>query len=539
MFGKFQIFSGQLDRRSLVWFLTFRVAVITLFLGGTAIFFLSGKMRGDIAPYLFLLLTLSYLQALISALALLWVRRYRLYAQLQFVWDLLFVTALILITGGVDSAFPFVYLLVIISASFLLSRRQTIYVAGTAAILFGGLLDLQFFGYLKIIHSESPRIAGPYIYAVFVHVFAFLLTGLLSGTLAERWRKSEAELQRKRIDYQELERLNRTILSHISSGLMMINRRGRIRSFNTAATDITGYQLEEVYDREVVEIFPTLLLLDSSGYKIESRAEAVIENRTKEKIVLGYATIPIRDHRETDVGLLMTFQDLTQLKEAEMQLQRADRLAAVGRLASGMAHEIRNPLASISGSVQLLLEGASLSDEDSRLMGIVLREADRLSKLLTDFLVFARPCRPEKKAIQVLELFGELGDILAADTRFKDVRLEIECVENAVLLVDRHMLQQALWNLLLNASDAMGRGGRVCLVFDRLGRVCVEDSGSGIAPDVGDKIFDPFFSTKEKGTGLGLATVFSIMEAHGGFIELGESRYGGAAFCLNFQPTRN
>jgi len=530
------LFSGQsLDRRSLAWFLAFRVAIITIFLGGTAGFFLSGKMGGDVAPHLFLLLALSYLQALISALVLSWVKRFRFFAQIQLFWDLLFVTSIIVITGGIESAFSFVYLLVIISGSFLLTRRQTIYIAGTAAILYGGLLDLQYFGYLQNMLGETSRVSWTYLYSVFVHVIAFLLTGFLSGTLAERWRSSEAELQRKSIDYEELERLSRTILSHISSGLMIINRRGRIRSFNKAASDITGYRLEEVYDHDVSDLFAGLPVIDASGFRLVSRSEAVIENKKEDKVTLGFATTLIKDYHETDVALLVTFQDLTQLKKTEVQLQRADRLAAVGRLASGMAHEIRNPLASISGSVQLLLEGAQLSDEDSRLMGIVLRETDRLSKLLTDFLVFANPRPPENVRFKIIELFSELKNILAADQRFKGVALEFDCPATATLNADRNMLRQSLWNLLINATDAMSGVGTLKLSFvDDLKLLSVEDSGPGIDPKICLTIFDPFFSTKEKGTGLGLATVFSIMQAHGGRVELAESQLGGAAFHLYF-----
>ncbi|MCF6179458.1 MAG: ATP-binding protein [Geopsychrobacter sp.] len=531
-----QLFIGTgPDRRSLAWFLAFRVAVITLFLGGTAVFFLNGKMGGDIAPLLFLLLAFSYFQALVSALALLWIKRFHFFAQLQLMWDLLFVTTIILITGGVESVFSFVYLLVIVSGSFLLARRQTIYVAGTAAILYGGLLDLQYFGYLRLFDSHDVVAYTPYLYSVFVHVLAFLLTGFLSGTLAQRWRFSEAELQRKRIDYQELERLNRTILSNISSGLMIINRRGRIRSFNPAAEEITGYRLQDIYDSEVEDFLPHLHLVSDDGYRIVARDETIIENTRQEKIVIGYSTNLIKDHQGTDVGLLVTFQDLTQLKEAEAQLQRADRLVAVGQLASGMAHEIRNPLASISGSVQLMLEGAQLADEDRQLMGIVLREADRLSMLLTDFLVFARPRSPEYEQVRVIDLFQELRCLLAADQRFERVVLHIDCTDEALLNVDRNMLRQALWNLLLNAVDAINYAGDIKLIFDEASKhLSIEDSGPGVPADIRKTIFDPFFSTKEKGTGLGLATVFSIVKAHGGRIELAESVLGGAAFKLYF-----
>jgi two-component system sensor histidine kinase PilS (NtrC family) len=524
------------DRRGLAWFLAFRVAVITLFLGGTAVFFLQGKMGSQSAPYLFLLLALSYLQSLISALSLLQIKRFALFAKLQLFWDLGFATCLLLITGGIESPFAFIYLLVIISGSFLLPRRQTLYMAATAAIFYGGLLDLQYFGYLpNFFRPPTQQDAAVYLYTVFVHVFAFLLCGLLSGALAERWQRSEAELQRKKIDYQELEQFNRTIVSHISSGLMMINRQGRIRSFNQAAQDITGYRLEEVYDRRPEEIFPQLKLKEQAQYPFISRAEAQIENQRHEKIVLGYATMPIRGHQNAEDGLLVTFQDLTQLKIIEAQLQRADRLASVGRLAAGMAHEIRNPLASISGSVQLLLEESQLNPQDQRLMEIVQREAERLSKLLSDFLEYARP-RPLCKQILPLATFlNELKDFVSGDSRFSHIHLDIQCPSDVTLHVDADMLRQALWNLLLNAVDAMQGQGLLSIVYDPVKKsLQVSDTGPGIAPEIRSTVFDPFFSTKEKGTGLGLAIVHSFMDLHDGRIYLGESTSGGATFHLIF-----
>jgi len=523
------------DRRGLAWFLAFRVAVITLFLGGTAVFFLQGKMGGQRAPYLFLLLALSYLQSLISALSLLQIKRFHLFAKLQLLWDLGFVTCLLLITGGIESPFAFIYLLVIISGSFLLPRRQTLYMAAIAAIFYGGLLDLQYFDYLPNIFPRPNQDAAVYLYTVFVHVFAFLLSGLLSGALAERWQRSEAELQRKKIDYQDLEQLNRIIVSHISSGLMMINRQGRIRSFNHAAQEITGYPFEAVYDRRVDEFFPQLQLKKHAQYPLISRAEAQIENQQHEKIVLGYATMPIRGHQNAEDGLLVTFQDLTQLKIVEAQLQRADRLASVGRLAAGMAHEIRNPLASISGSVQLLLEESQLRPQDQRLMQIVQREAERLSKLLSDFLDYARPRPLCKINLSLAGFLKEFQDFVSGDSRFGEIHINIHCPADARLYVDSDMLRQALWNLLVNAADAMQGQGTLSLDYDPVKKILqVSDTGPGIAPDIRSTVFDPFFSTKEQGTGLGLATVHSFMELHDGQIYLTESTRGGAAFQLIF-----
>jgi two-component system sensor histidine kinase PilS (NtrC family) len=217
----------------------------------------------------------------------------------------------------------------------------------------------------------------------------------------------------------------------------------------------------------------------------------------------------------------------------EEQLKWADRLAAVGRLASGMAHEIRNPLASISGSVQLLMDGSHVSDEDRRLMEIVVKEADRLSNLLTDFLIFARPTPPKPVEVDASALLDELADILIADSRFSGVKILREYPSGVRMHLDRQKFHQALWNLAINGAEAMASRGVLILGIDPdASAVYVEDSGPGISEDIRDKIFDPFFTTKDRGTGLGLATVYAIVEAHGGEIELASGAKGGIRFTI-------
>lgn len=530
--------SLQLDRRSLIWYLTSRVAVITLLLGGAAAFYWQGQVESPAAPFLFLLLGISYLQALLSLLMLKWIVRFHVFAQLQLIWDLLFVTLLILVTGALDSVFSFVYLLVIVSASLLLSRRDTIFAAASAAILFGGLLDLQYFGYLEWLNIYSTGVPGPFMYAVFVHVVAFFLTAFLSGNLAERWRVSEYRLRRKQIDYEELAKLNQTILAHIGSGLLMINRHGHIRSINRSASEILGYSLEDVYDRQVVELLPHIILFKDGNYNVTSRAEGKFVRRDGSEAILGYASTPVYDHKGEDVGLLVTFQDLTDLKKIENELQRADRLAAVGRLASGMAHEIRNPLASISGSVQLLLEGEKVSEEERNLMGIVIREAERLSDLLTDFLLYARPKPPSPEEVDVSLVLDELVELLRGDARFEQIRIDKNYPKGVQMRLDRAQIRQALWDLAVNSAEAMAGEGTLALSASAEEHcLYIEDSGPGVPDHLREQIFDPFFSTKEKGTGLGLATVYSIAEAHGGQLEVATGRLGGACFklCFNAQ----
>ena len=520
--------------RSLVWYLVCRTAVITLVLGGAAFFYFHGNLAYSATP-LFFLVGASYAQALIIALLLPRIKAVGFISQIQIVWDLLFVSALILLTGVVESLFSFFYLLVIVSASFLLSRRLTILAAASSAVLFGGILLLQFYDLLGPLKVEKNVADAVFLNSLFVHLVAFFLTAILSGTLAERWRRSEELYQRKTIDYIELEGINKTILSHISSGVMLINPQGRIRSFNAAASEITGLSLNKVYDCPAADFIPEISNGIASGNGPVFRAEANYIDPSGEGLSFGYTTAAVRNNRGEDLGTLVTFQDLTQFKKIEAQLKRADRLAAIGRLSAGLAHAIRNPLAAISGSVQLLRENNQLNDEDQRLLGITEKETERLNHLLTDFLLYARPPKPFRTAVDIAILVDELRQMLLHDQRFENITIEIGGLHPCVASLDRGQIWQVLWDLAINAAEAMEGQGRMLITVSAENSclLIVEDSGPGIAEEHRERIFEPFFSTKDRGTGLGLSTVYSIIEAHGGTIRSEPSALGGEKFIMN------
>ncbi|TYO99940.1 two-component system sensor histidine kinase PilS (NtrC family) [Geothermobacter ehrlichii] len=528
----------QPSRRHLTWFLLARIAVITIFLGGAIFFQLRAGMAGGhpALGYLYGLIVASYLHALASVLSLPRLRNLVFFTQTQIAWDLLFCFCLIYVTGGVDSLFSFSFVFVIIAASVFFSWRDILLVASASAILYGGLVDFQYYGQLPVLPGLplSQEITGQQAFSsIFVHVAGFLLTALLCAALAERWRRSEQALQAQKIDYDELEALNRVILENISSGLMIVNEQGRIRSFNRAAEQITGFALQQVYNRDVRELFPRLDVFGEDGYRTRQRAEADIVDAEGQVRTLGYAASLIRDPQERLLGLLVSFQDLTMVKEMEERLRRADRLAAVGRLASAMAHEIRNPLASISGSVQLLMEGENVSDQDRRLMGIVVREAERLSGLLTDFLAYARPKKPQAEVCDLRQLLAEALQVCRSDPRFAAVEVEVRCPEGARFLLDHDQIRQVIWDLLINAAEAMQQRGRIRVSVDPdSGGIAVEDDGPGVPVELRERIFEPFFTTKPGGTGLGLATVHGIVEAHGGQLIVGKGELGGACFRI-------
>lgn len=314
---------------------------------------------------------------------------------------------------------------------------------------------------------------------------------------------------------------------------MIVNQQGRVRLFNHAAEQITGFELEEVYNQNIAKVFPSFEVFNAGGFQILHRAETQVIDKLGNVRTLGYATSIIRDPEERQLGLLISFQDLTQVKEMEEQLIRADRLAAIGRLASAMAHEIRNPLASISGSVQLLLEDEDTKEEDRRLMGIVVKEADRLSDLLTDFLTYARPKKPQAEACDLAALLDDLLDVSGSDPRFSKIEISKDYKPGIRFLLDRDQIRQAIWDLLINAAEAMQGEGRIWIGVDTVtGTIFLEDTGPGVSNQIREQIFEPFFTTKESGTGLGLATVFGIVEAHGGRLEVVSGAGGGARFQM-------
>ena len=531
------ISSHSVPRRLLSWYLALRLVVVCLFLGGTILYQLQqgSWASSPAARYLTYLTLFAVFQTLASGFTLLRLKHLRGFINAQISWDLLFSALVLYLTGGVDSLYSFLFILVIIAASVFCPRQQLLIVASASSILYGSLLDLQYYGYLPVLSGQpiSDLQHFDVFYAVFLHVGAFFLTALLSGALAERLRYSEEAREKREIDYEELEHLNKAILTNINSGLMVINSAGRIRSFNSAASKITGYTLEEVYNRPIEAILPEFGSFDSDELIDVQRGEMDYLRSEKEVLTLGYSASRVVDKDNYFLGLLIAFQDLTKYKALEEQLKRADRLAAVGRLSSGLAHEIRNPLASISGSVQLLLEDEKVNEEDRHLMNIVVKEADRLSLLLSDFLAFARPSALQLELVDIALLLDELIALIDASGQFPNVIIEKSYHGPIPMNVDPQKMHQILWDLLINAGEAAKPEGRIRIEINAAqGEIVIEDTGVGIADEDRDRLFEPFYTTKEKGTGLGLANVYANVEAHQGRIYVETGRLGGARFII-------
>ncbi|NJD91062.1 MAG: PAS domain S-box protein, partial [Geobacter sp.] len=394
-----------------------------------------------------------------------------------------------------------------------------------------------------LFHDISDLYGANHVLAlIFTNLLAFFLTAILTGFLAERARASEKALKKKEIDYEELESVNSIIVSTLDSGLVTVNSQGRVRVFNRYAAELTGIEQQAAYDLPFSEIFPEVDLAKTGNLQ-DSRHESIYKSKSGEKRILGVKSAPLLDKEGHSIGAVVDMLDVTDLRAMESRLKRADRLAAIGELSARIAHEVRNPLASISGSVQLIAESGAVPDADKRLLAIIQRETARLDSMLSEFLQYARPFPPVIRRFSLKNLITELSTLLQGDSRFSAVKITDLTQEPLEVHADHDQIRQTVWNLLLNAAESMPDGGEI-RIESHLGKAAsaaekdflflsFTDTGCGIDPASMVTVFEPFFTTKQGGTGLGLANVYRILEAHKGSIAVESQLGSGTRFTIS------
>lgn len=464
---------------------------------------------------------------LVSALALRRGHRTRAAATLQPLWDVAYATVLVYLSGGVFSPFASLYPLAIIGTAILLSRRGALLIAAASSLAYGVLADLQFYEVITPLNPfplaavEDTKL----LVQLAFNIGAFFAVALLSGYLAEEVRRTGAKLEAVETEVLDLEHLKDSILHCLGSGLVALDARG-CELFHNAAAEAT-------LRRAGLSLRPKM---DCTGlFELGGPGERREKEFNGGAVVLGYSVSPLLDRDGARRGDILIFQDLTEWKRLEENLRRADRLAAVGRLAAGLAHEIRNPLASLSGSVEVLREGAAPDPEGAALFDIVLRETQRLNRLVTNFLHYARPDSRERQLLGLQEFVAETGFFFLQGVDSQRFQLHNHVPIGISVLADQGQLEQLLLNLFRNSAEAAPFGVTVTVTAETAGpwtQIAVADDGPGMSEEVRRRAFEPFFSRREGGTGLGLATVHRVVENLGGTIALRSSPGSGTEFRL-------
>lgn len=523
--------SDQVDLHvKTTWLTAFRTVASTILLGVLAARLLStrpldGPTTEDIASFVLV----GFVYALTLGLGLLlrfgrigpWV------AWVQIAADVVLASCLVFLSGGPDSPFTFVYSIAVIAASVLLYRTGALVAATLSTLGYVVVVALLQTGFGRSATGWSARPISDLALWGSLPVLAQFLVAVLSGYIAEQLFLTGGRLSAREQDLRQLTVLQQNIVTAIPSGLVTCDRHGLVTYVNPAAAQILGLVEEPAGPLMLETILPGALRFKPSVRRAELEVPTAGGPRT-----LGLTVTPLETGK---AGTLVVFQDLTEFRRMEAELKRIDHLASLGRISAQLAHEVRNPLASMRGAAQLLVGDLPGESAPARLAKLIMREADRVALLVEDYLKLARPPPPVLRVERIDHVVAETTEMFRADPLSQGVTLE-ESLAPVESLVDAGQLRQVLINLLRNAVLATGKGGLV--------RISVEHGSSGVEIRVWDsagslsdttRIFEPFFSTREGGTGLGLSTVRAIVHAHGGRVEVASSPREGTTFsvCLS------
>lgn len=518
-------------RRKLHWLLISRLAMVAALLAIVGLTERENTQRSFIP----ILAAVAGVTVILSAFYLAALRTripHKTQGYIQFSLDICVVTLLVYRTGDVESPFLALYLVIIFAACALLGRTGVSLVGALAGVLYVTVGVLTIGKLLPRADGWSPYEGHELSWTQFMfslNLVAIFAVAILSSQLAERIRRSEIQLASATRDLADYRLFNDRIIESMRSGLVTTDLLGAIITFNRAAEEITGYRAADVRGSNIFAIFGDIEKQIEAGLEsIRTRTRLPrfdIGCRTADgrEIHLGFSVAPLVDEADNSRGYVLTFQDLTEVMELEREVRRQERLAALGKMAAGLAHEIRNPLASMRGSVQVLASELSFSQDQSQLMQIVLRESDRLNRIVSDFLTYARPPKIERAVIELSSLLSETIALLRNSPELRPDHMIREEYPDEPLLYqgDPNQMRQIFWNLARNAIQAMPQGGELSVTVDarpnRDVTIAFSDTGEGMSREQKDRLFEPFNSSSG-GTGLGMAIVYQLVRDHNGNI---------------------
>lgn len=471
----------------------------------------------------------------------------RINLMIQVGGDLLVETLLVYFTGGLDSPFSFLYLVSIITASMMLYRRGGLLAASAAAILYGVLVDLMYYGVLPMpeqaLFVPMTWSASRLYYNMAANFSGFYATALLTSYLSEQLQRTSRELDANRQNLAELRALNQNVVESIPSGLITVSSFGTASFVNPAGAHILQADPSMILGRHITEL--GFFTYDEWNNARSDLSTGLVVRREIENLMvggvphsIGFAVSPLTTLDGTASGYTLIFQDLTEMKKLEAELRLKDRMAAVGELSAGIAHEIRNPLAAIAGSVQVLKNSQSLSPQEQRLMSIVLKESERLNKSISDFLRFVRPQEKRAVAFDVAASLSETLDLLANSPELgPNHQLRREIFPASYQIVgDADQIRQVFWNIARNAVQAMPAGGTLnvhTMIAGDAYHIIFTDNGRGMSEADLQRLFQPFRTNFPSGTGLGMAISYRIVQEHGGRIDVTSREGEGTSIAVS------
>jgi len=551
-----ETFTKEKNERRLFFLIISRVIITSFFLGITVFMDIrrqSFTILQTTINFFYFIAAAVYLFSVIYILLFKYGEKIKNNLYIQITADIIVTTILIFMFGNTQIDYSLFYTLIIIYSVIFIGRKGGMIVASAASIFYGFILDLEFYKLIpsvSFIKYEYEINAADALTNVMVHIVSFYVLAFLVSFAVEQEKKAIVLLKEKESAFNQLDRLFRSIIESVDTGVMTIDLNGRLKTFNRAAEEITGFKFSVIKNDLLENIIPEFMPLFEKKELPESvrnRMAFKIKGRMGKNIHLGGSISSLKDRDEQQIGHIIIFQDLTEIKQMEENLEKSRKMALIGEMAAGLAHEMRNPLAAISGSIELLMKGLEFKGTNRRLMGIILRGTDQLENLVRDFLSLARPVPALRELVDINEVIEEVLEQIKVCKSWTD-KIEIIKVfsENAKAYANKEQVRQIINNLVLNAVQAMEEGG--VLSFETAlkelddGRKYVEikvsDTGCGIKKTDLNKIFETFFTNKEKGIGLGLPIVNHIVEGYNGKIKI-ESVANKGTICSVWLPVES
>ncbi len=546
-----ELVQDEMQIKRLRWLMFYRVITVSFFLGIAAIIQFRGvePLPQTSLHSIYAIIGITYLLSILYVFLLKNISELSINIYIQCVFDVILITALVYATGGVESIYPTLYPLIIIYSALFLGGKGVILIASFSSIMYGLLLDLEFYRVIQPIYSvPHVYVSGPgYVFSrIFAHIASFYIIAVLSNFVIRQERRARVLLSERESAFEQLDLLHRSIIESVGSGIMTADRAGRIRSLNRAAEEISGYLFDKIKGKKIEAVFPNMFEVMKKKDGILDRFELTLSRQDDENKILGFSVFPLIDPGGKNIGNIYIFQDLTSVRNMEREVEKSKKLAFIGEMASALAHELRTPLVSIGGSIQLLLKDLKLDKTDRQLMNIILRGKDQLEDLANNFLFLARSSSENRSRIKIGEIFDDIIESIRFGPDWTE-NIEIErdiSVRNDVY-GSKTEIRQIFWNIILNALQSMPEGGKLKISTrmvnksdgNKFLKVSISDTGCGIGKEDMGKVLEPFYTTKERGTGLGLAIVNRIVEIHRGEFRI-ESELNKGTTCTILLPRK-